>query len=213
MAHPISNPPLAVVKTLLFVLALIPCARTLLTVIQGQAIDPVAFMTHATGDWTLIFLMLTLAITPLRRLGAPGWIVRLRRMLGLFAFFYGCLHFAIYLVLDQFFNPAAIAHDVVKRPFITAGFTALLLMTPLAITSTDGWIRRLKRHWARLHRLVYAVALLGVVHYWWLVKRDLRQPILFAAILAVLLGLRLIWAVHRRWQAKKPCPSRHGLVN
>ncbi|TDR80747.1 sulfite oxidase heme-binding subunit YedZ [Paludibacterium purpuratum] len=200
---PPPQPALSRIKALLFVLALIPFVRTILIVLSGDAIDPVAFMTHATGDWILIFLMLTLAVTPLRRLGFPSAIVRLRRMLGLFAFFYATLHFSIYLVLDKFFDPVAIAHDVVKRPFITVGFTALVMMTPLAITSTDGWMRRLKRNWGRLHRAIYAVAIFGVLHYWWLVKRDLRQPILFAAILAVLLGLRLFWSFRQRYQVRQ----------
>ena len=186
-----STRPLAAIKLTLFFSALLPVAYTAWHILNGDAIDPVAFMTHVSGSWTLVFLLLTLAITPLRRLGFPNLLIRLRRMLGLYAYFYGALHFAIYLCLDKGFALGAIAHDIVKRPFITVGFAALLLMTPLALTSTDGWMRRLKRNWGRLHRLIYPVALLGVVHYWWLVKRDHHQPLIYALVLAILLGLRL----------------------
>ncbi|BEV73134.1 MULTISPECIES: sulfite oxidase heme-binding subunit YedZ [unclassified Paludibacterium] len=194
--------PIPLLKGLLFVLALLPLLAGIWQVGLGDPVDPVAFMTHASGDWALRMLLLTLAITPLRRLGAPGGLLRFRRMLGLFAFFYAMLHFSVYLVFDKFFDVQAIAGDIYKRPFITVGFAALVLMLPLAITSTDGWIRRLKRRWGMLHRLVYAVAILGVTHYWWLVKRDIRLPLMYAAILAGLLGLRVLWSASRRWQGK-----------
>ncbi|MBI3143726.1 MAG: sulfoxide reductase heme-binding subunit YedZ [Pseudogulbenkiania sp.] len=188
---------LALAKVLVFVAGLLPLARTAWIVVNGEAVNPIEFITRSTGTWTLVWLLTTLAITPLRRL--TGWNVlqRFRRLLGLFAFFYATLHFTTYLWLDQFFDWHAIVKDIAKRPFITVGFTALLLMTPLAVTSTDGWLRRLKRNWGRLHRLVYPVAVLGVTHYWWLVKKDIRQPLIYAAVLAVLLGLRGYW----RWRA------------
>lgn len=195
------DPALRTLRQLLFALALLPGVHSAWQILSGISIDPVADMTHASGDWTLIFLLASLSITPLRRLGLPGRIVRLRRMLGLFAYFYATLHFAIYLALDRQFAPAAIAHDLIKRPFITAGFLAFALLTPLAITSTDAWQRRLKRNWGRLHRLVYPAAIVAVVHYYWLVKRDVRQPLLYAALLALLLGWRTVaWLRARRAQ-------------
>ena len=160
---------------------------------HGLGANPIETITHETGTWTLRFLVITLAVTPVRRL--TGWndIIRFRRMLGLFAFFYGTLHLLTYVWLDQFFDWSSIVKDVAKRPFITAGATAFLLMVPLAATSTAGMIRRLGgRTWRRLHRLVYVSAALGVVHYWWLVKADIRRPRAYAVTLAVLLGARLL---------------------
>lgn len=190
---------LAALKTVVFLLALVPLARASWIVYVGDAVNPVEFITRSTGTWTLSFLLITLCATPLRRLGGWSWPLRLRRMLGLYAFFYGSLHLATYLWLDQMFDWSGIVHDIAKRPFVTVGFAAMLLMTPLAITSTQGWMRRLKRRWGQLHKLVYPVALLGVLHYWWLVKRDLTQPALFALALALLLGMRLMhWRQNRR---------------
>lgn len=154
--------------------------------------NPISDITKETGTWTLRFLMVTLAVTPVRRW--TGWndAIKFRRMLGLFAFFYGTLHFLTYLWLDQFFDVAAIVKDVYKRPFITAGFSAFVLMVPLAVTSTAGMIRRIGgRAWRRLHRLIYLSAIVGVVHYWWLVKADIRRPRNYALVVAVLLGARL----------------------
>lgn len=164
--------------------------------------NPISTITLETGTWTLRFLVITLAVTPVRRL--TGWndIIRFRRMLGLFAFFYGSLHLLTYVWLDQFFDWHSIVKDVAKRPFITAGATAFLLMVPLAATSTAGMIRRLGgRAWRRLHRLVYVSAALGVLHYWWLVKADIRRPRAYAVVLAVLLGSRLL--VYLRSQAPR----------
>ena len=190
------NPSAATVgriKALLFVLCLLPLAASLWQALSGQAVNPVETLTRDSGSWALNLLLAGLAITPLRRLGAPGWLLRLRRMLGLYAFFYASVHLLIYLWLDQLFDWAAIVHDIIKRPFITVGMAAFALLLPLAITSTDGWLRRLKRRWGQLHRLVYPLALLAVPHYLWLVKRDLTEPLLYAAVLALLLGLRLWW--------------------
>jgi sulfoxide reductase heme-binding subunit YedZ len=160
--------------------------------------NPIETITRSTGVWTLRFLVITLAVTPLRWLTGWNEVVRFRRMLGLFAFFYGSLHLLTYLWLDQFFGWGAIAKDVVKRPFITAGFSAYVLLVPLAITSTAGMIRRLGgRAWRRLHRLAYVAAALGVVHYWWLVKLDTRPPRNYGIVLAVLLSVRL-WTWFRR---------------
>ncbi|NWK78111.1 sulfite oxidase heme-binding subunit YedZ [Aquitalea sp. LB_tupeE] len=185
-------------KIAVFLLSLLPLARAAWIVLSGDAVNPVEFITRSTGTWTLSFLLITLAISPLRQLSGWGWPLRLRRMLGLYAFFYGCLHFTTYVWLDQFFDWPGMLHDIAKRPFITIGFAAMLLMTPLAITSTQGWMKRLKRNWGKLHRLVYPVALLGVLHYWWLVKKDLTQPMLYASVLAVLLGWRLVRRLRQR---------------
>ncbi|WP_093034705.1 sulfite oxidase heme-binding subunit YedZ [Thiocapsa roseopersicina] len=182
-------------KPLVFLLCLVP-----LGVLIGRGAsgalgpNPVEAITHFTGDWTLRLLLVTLAVTPLRRLTGQAWLVRFRRMLGLFAFFYAVLHFTTYLWLDRFFDLGTIAEDVLKRPYITIGFAAFVLMVPLAITSTQGWIRRLGRRWKTLHRAVYAIGVLGVLHYLWLVKADLLEPAIYAIILAVLLGLRVPWA-------------------
>jgi methionine sulfoxide reductase heme-binding subunit len=154
--------------------------------------NPIEVITHSTGDWTLIFLMLTLSITPLRRLTGQHWLIRFRRMLGLFAFSYACLHFTTYIWLDKFFDVHEMLKDVAKRKFITVGFTAFVLLIPLAVTSTQGMIRRLGRRWTTLHRLVYVSALAGVIHYWWLVKADVRKPEYYAILLTLLLGFRLI---------------------
>ncbi len=177
---------------------------------QQLGANPVEFITHATGDWTVRFLLITLSISPLRKLTKQPNLIRFRRMLGLFAFFYGTLHFVTYLWLDKFFDLAEIAKDIAKRPFITAGFAGLALMLPLAITSTAGWVRRLGgRRWQQLHRLVYLSAAAGVVHYYWLVKSDIRLPALYGAILCALLLSRLgFWAQKTRAREYPARPSR-----
>lgn len=179
-------------KPLLFLVCLLPLARLLyLGFSGGLGANPIEFVTRSTGTWTLVGLLLTLTVTPLRRLTGRNELIRYRRMLGLFAFFYACLHFITYIWLDQFFDLGGILRDIYKRPFITVGFTAFLLLLPLAITSTHTMMRRLGRRWQQLHRLVYLVGLLGVLHYLWLVKKDLTQPLIYAGVLLVLLGLRL----------------------
>lgn len=182
-------------KPLGFLLCLVPLGFLISRGASGAlGPNPVEVITHFTGDWTLRLLLVTLAVTPLRRLTGQAWLVRFRRMLGLFAFFYAVLHFTTYLWLDRFFELGTIAEDVLKRPYITVGFAAFVLMVPLAITSTQDWIRRLGRRWKRLHRAIYAIGVLGVLHYLWLVKADLLEPAIYAIILAVLLGLRVPWA-------------------
>ena len=159
----------------------------------GLGANPIEFITHATGDWTLRFLAITLAVTPLRKLLRWPDLVRFRRMLGLFAFFYGSLHFLTYIWLDKFFDWADVLKDVEKRPFITAGFTAFVLLVPLAVTSTAGWIRWLGgKQWRRLHSLVYVSATAGVVHYYWLVKSDITLPAFYGAVIALLLAYRAV---------------------
>nr|WP_093185847.1 protein-methionine-sulfoxide reductase heme-binding subunit MsrQ [Thiocapsa sp. KS1] len=181
-------------KPLVFLLCLVPFGVLIARGASGAlGPNPVEAITHFTGDWTLRLLLATLAITPLRRLTGQVWLVRYRRMLGLFAFFYAVLHVTTYLWLDRFFDLGTIAEDVLKRPYITVGFAAFVLMVPLAITSTQGWIRRLGRRWKTLHRAVYAIGVLGVLHYLWLVKADLLQPVIYGVILAVLLGMRVPW--------------------
>jgi len=180
-------------KPLVFALCLLPALLLVWWAFAGGlGANPIEAITHHTGDWTLRFLLITLAVTPVRRL--TGWnpVIRFRRMLGLFAFFYAALHLLTYVWLDQFFSWPAIVKDVVKRPFITVGFTAFVVLVPLAATSTAGMIRRLGgRAWRRLHRLIYLAAVAGVVHYWWLVKADIRRPMRYGLVLAVLLSLRL----------------------
>ncbi|MBS0364801.1 MAG: sulfoxide reductase heme-binding subunit YedZ [Proteobacteria bacterium] len=153
--------------------------------------DPVKELEHECGKTALNFLMLTLAVTPLRQLLRRPQLLRLRRMLGLFAFSYALLHFSVYVVLDLELNLRQVGADIVKRPYITIGFTALLALLPLAVTSTNAMMRRLGSRWQRLHRLVYLIAVLGVWHYWWQVKRDIREPLLYCLILGLLLGYRL----------------------
>lgn len=172
--------------------------------------NPIEYITRSTGWWTLAFLLITLLVTPLRRLSGWNWLLRLRRMLGLYAFFYASLHFTTYLWLDQFFDPAAIVKDVIKRPFITIGFAAFVLLLPLAATSTNAMVRRLgARRWQLLHRLVYVIAACGVIHFWWLVKKDITEPLVFAALLGVLLGARLVFRL-RRWRAARSAATAAG---
>jgi sulfoxide reductase heme-binding subunit YedZ len=160
---------------------------------QELGANPIEYITHRTGDWTIRFLLITLCVTPFRKLLNQPKLARFRRMLGLFAFFYGVLHLTTWVWLDKFFDVHEMWRDVVKRRFITAGMTGFALMIPLAITSTSGWVRRLGfERWQLLHRLVYCSALAGVIHYYWLVKSDVRLPLLYAAILAVLLIYRLL---------------------
>lgn len=183
-------------KPLVFIISLLPLVWLCGLAWQNQlGVNPVETITHHTGDWSLRFLLLTLAITPLRRLTGWNRLQAFRRMLGLFAFFYVCLHLATYLIFDQFFDWRGMVEDVAKRPYITVGFAGFLLLIPLAVTSTNAMIKRLGRNWQRLHRLIYPIGILGVLHYWWLVKADITEPLMYAALLTVLLGYRL-W----RWR-------------
>jgi sulfoxide reductase heme-binding subunit YedZ len=186
------------VKPVVFGMSLLPVAawlaRGLADFDGGFGANPVEFLTRSSGFWTLTFLCLALTVAPLRRLTGRVWLMRLRRMLGLFTFFYACLHFTTYLWFDQWFDIASIVRDIAKRPFITVGFAAFLLLIPLAATSTQAAIRRLGRRWQLLHRLVYVVAILALLHFWWhkAGKNDFAVPTVFAVIVALLLGERLV---------------------
>ena len=191
--------------------ALIPLARLGWKGYQHMlGANPIEVITHSTGDWTLIFLMLTLSITPLRKLTRQHWLIRFRRMTGLFAFFYASLHFTTYIFLDKFFDVNEMLKDIAKRKFITVGFTAFVLLIPLALTSTQGMIRRLGKRWVTLHRLIYISAIAGVIHYWWLVKADVRKPQYYAIVLLLLLGYRLLAAQRKKTatHARVPAPTR-----
>lgn len=179
-------------KVALFIAALLPVARLAwLAATDGLGANPVEFVIHSLGTWTLVSLLVTLAFTPLRLLTGIAWPLQLRRMCGLFAFFYACLHLLAYAGLDQWFDWGAISHDIVKHPYVLVGFSALLLMIPLAVTSNRFMIRQLGKRWQTLHRLVYLIAILGVTHFWWLVKKDIREPLIYASVLLVLLAIRV----------------------
>jgi len=184
-----------ILKALVFLLCLVPLAKLALEIfgVAGMSLgaNPIEELIHRLGIWGLNFLLITLAVTPLRRLMGKGWLLRFRRMLGLFAFFYVLMHFLTYAGLDQRFDLSVIFEDIAERPFITVGFTAFLLLIPLAATSTNAMMKRLGRRWQKLHRLVYVIAILGVVHFYWQVKLDTLEALVYAAILAVLLGYRL----------------------
>ena len=193
-----SRRSLVLLKTMVWALCLSPVSLLAWKTFRSDlGANPLSEITLSTGHWTLYLLLITLAVSPLRKITGLNWLIRFRRLLGLFAFLYGCLHLMTYLWFDKFFDIHEIVKDVYKRPFITAGFTAWCLMLPLAITSTAASIRWLGgKRWQTLHRLIYASAIAGVVHYWWLVKRDLSDPELMAGILALLLGFRIVDRIH-----------------
>jgi sulfoxide reductase heme-binding subunit YedZ len=212
---PAALPPrvFAAVRATLFVLALVPLAELVrLGASDGLGANPVEFLLRWLGTWTLVALLATLTITPLRWLTGWAWLIRLRRMLGLYAFFYGTLHVTSYVWIDHFFNWVDIVDDITKRPYLTFGFMAYLLMIPLAVTSTNAMVRRLGgRNWQRLHRIVYLVAVLGVLHYWYhkLAKNDLETPTIYALVLGALLGARLLRWMGRRREIVAAPPRKH----
>jgi len=190
-------------KCVLFIVCLIPAAVLGWNFYHDQlGANPFEVLTRESGKWTLRFLLLTLLMTPLRGMLHRPWPLQLRRMLGLYSFFYACLHLLTYLWFDQFFDWQEIANDILKRPFITAGITAWLLLLPLALTSTNGMMRRLGRRWKRLHRSIYLIAILGVLHFIWQVQADLREPLIYAGLLAILLGYRVA-----KWFQKREVAS------
>ncbi|MYM37279.1 sulfoxide reductase heme-binding subunit YedZ [Duganella sp. FT94W] len=196
----LTNRQVSWLKGVVFAAALIPLLRMVYLTLTDQLVDPLEFITRGTGDWTLYFLSITLAVTPLRRLSGWNWLIKLRRMLGLYTFFYGLLHFITFLWFDHFFDLAEMWKDVLKRPFITVGFIAFVLLIPLAATSTNGMIKRLGgKRWQWLHRLIYVIAPLAVLHFWWMKagKHNFTEPILFGTLLGALLLLRLWWRVRK----------------
>lgn len=201
----------AAAKAAVFALALVPLAQLVAGALyfpDWLGANPAEFINRATGRWTLRFLLITLAVTPLRMLTGWHWLLKFRRMLGLFVFFYAVTHLTSYAGFDRVFQLDEILKDIAKRPFITVGFTALILLIPLAATSTNAMVRRLgAKRWLALHQLVYVISPLGVLHFWWMVKRDVTQPAIYAAILAVLLGYRVIARLRERQRAMVPRPS------
>ncbi|MGK0298139.1 MAG: sulfoxide reductase heme-binding subunit YedZ [Gammaproteobacteria bacterium] len=182
-------------KPLLFSISLVPFGSVIYNGFTGNlTANPIEYITHFTGDWTIYFLLITLSITPLRNLTRKNSLTRYRRMIGLFAFFYGCLHFLTYFAVDQFFDFSAILEDIIERPYITVGFTAFVLLIPLTITSTKKMVARLGSKWRTLHSSIYLITGLGILHYYWLVKSDVRIPLLLATIYILLMSLRLKWA-------------------
>ncbi len=202
---------MAGLRVAVFAAALLPLLRlVVLGYADRMGANPVEFVTRSTGTWTLVMLCLTLSVTPLRRLLGWPWLLRLRRMLGLYAFFYATLHFTTWVWLDQWFEPWSMVMDIVERPFITVGFTAFVLMLPLAATSTKAMMRRLGSRWQELHRLVYAIAVLAVLHFWWhkAGKNDFAEPMVYAVVVALLLGLRVAWHLARRVPASVSARQR-----
>jgi methionine sulfoxide reductase heme-binding subunit len=190
-------------RRLVFAAALVPAAAlTYGAFTNNLTANPIDYITDTTGVTALAFLILSLTVTPLRRLTGRNELIKLRRMLGLFAFFYACLHLSTWVILDWFFDFASMASDVIDRPFITLGMTTFLLLLPLAVTSTAGMIRRLGKRWLQLHRLVYLAAITAVVHFWWVVKADFREPRLWALALSVLLGFRAWWTLRTRLSSR-----------
>jgi sulfoxide reductase heme-binding subunit YedZ len=183
-------------KWIVFGLSLLPLLSLIALGFQDRlSANPIEFITRATGDWTLYFLCLTLAVTPLRRLTGLNALIRFRRMLGLFTFFYASLHFLTFIWFDHFFDLAEMVSDILKRPFIAMGFSAFVLLVPLALTSNDFMLRKLGRRWSVLHRLIYLIAVLALLHFWWMRagKNNFAEPLVMGAVIAVLLALRLIW--------------------
>ena len=201
-------------KPVIFLACLIPLGRLVWRGFHaGLGANPIEAITHGTGDWTLSFLLVTLSISPLRKLTRQYWLIGLRRMLGLFAFFYGTLHLMTWLWLDKFFDVHEMLADIIKRRFITAGMTAFALMIPLALTSTKWSIRKLGgKRWQVLHRLIYFSAMAGVIHYIWLVKADLRKPLEYAAVLGVLLLYRLIVWAGEKMRESSPARTKVGIT-
>ena len=203
-------------KVVVFVACLGPLFRLGFKAWTGNlGANPIEVITHSTGDWTLIFLLVTLAITPVRKLTGQLWLIRFRRMLGLFAFFYVVLHFLTYIWLDKFFDVHDMLADIAKRRFITVGFAGLLCLLPLALTSTQGWIRRLGgKRWNQLHRLIYLAAIAGVIHYWWLVKADVSRPMQYAFVLGVLLLYRVgMWVLPKVRAGNRLSPAKRPKIS
>jgi sulfoxide reductase heme-binding subunit YedZ len=192
------NPSTRQIKTAVIISCLLPLVWLAVKAgVWGLGANPIEKMIRFLGDWSLYLLLVTLSMTPLRRLFRFSWPAKVRRMLGLFCFLFVCLHVTGYVVVDQFFDWRDIRHDILKRPFITLGFACFVFLIPLAVTSTDRMQRRLRRRWRQLHYIVYPLAIGAVTHFWWMVKKDVTRPAFYAVVLAVLLGIRLYWAARR----------------
>jgi len=218
MVPPVLQPrTMARLRAALFVAALLPLSRLFyLGAAGGLGANPVEFVIRSLGTWTLVCLVVTLSITPLRLATGWAWPMRLRRMLGLFTFFYAALHLGAYLWLDQWFDLPAIWKDVLKRPYITVGFAAFVLLLPLAVTSSNGWVRRLGgRNWQRLHRLIYPIAVLAVVHFWWqkAAKNDVGEPLAYAIVIGLLLGVRLLRWTRGRYGSIDSSANNSSIVS
>ena len=199
---------IAWIKAGLFIAALIPLARLFwLGFNDDLGANPVEFVERSTGTWALVSLLVTLGMTPIRLLTGMTWQIQLRRMMGLFMYFYACLHFTTYIWLDHWFFWGEIVKDIVKHPYVLVGFSAFVLATPLAITSNRAMMLRLGQNWKKLHMLVYPIAILAVLHFWWLVKKDIREPLMYALALALLLGIRLYYKKFGNSRARKPMPE------
>lgn len=192
-------------------MALLPLLRLLwLAFTDDLGSNPVEFVIRSLGTWTLVFLLVTLAVTPLRLIFGIKWLLQLRRMLGLFAFFYVCLHLLAYAGLDQWFDWQAITHDIAKHPYVLVGFAAFVLLVPLAATSNQAMVRKLRQRWQTLHKLVYLIAILGVTHYWWLVKKDVTEPVIYAFVLLLLLAVRVFYRYPSFWRLALPVMQKQG---
>lgn len=206
----LSHSGLVKVKLVVWLLCLAPLTRLVVGAFTNNlGTNPIELITRSTGTWTLVFLCCGLAVTPLRVLSGWTWLAKLRRLLGLFAFFYAVLHLTTWVWFDQWFDLGDMVKDIYKRPFITVGFLAVVLLVPLALTSNLAMMKRLGRHWTRLHKLVYLIAPLGVLHYFWLVKLDVTQPLIYAAVVAALLGWR-VWRARKARHAAKLQAAQHA---
>jgi sulfoxide reductase heme-binding subunit YedZ len=188
-----------VIKILAFIAALVPLLRLIwLAIHDGLGANPIQFIEHSTGTWALVMLLITLSVTPVRLIMGAHWLIQLRGMAGLWMFFYACLHLSAYLWLDFYFDWQEITLDIAKHPYVLAGVAAFLMTVPLAATSSKWAMRRLKRRWKQLHRLVYLIAVVAVLHFWWLVKKDITEPLIYAGVLTLLLGIRIFFMQYRK---------------
>lgn len=194
---------LKLIKNAVFLLALLPLVRLIILAVQDDlSANPIEFIERSTGTWALVYLLITLSVTPMKQLWNIAWVIALRRMLGLWMFFYACLHIVTYVWLDYSFSWVDISKDIIKHPFVLVGFAAFVLTVPLAVTSNNAMINKLKSKWKKLHQLVYVIAILGVIHFWWLVKKDITEPALYAFALTLLLSFRInaVWMARKKTQ-------------
>jgi len=200
---------ITLIKVAIWIFALLPLARLIwLGIHDDLSANPVEFVERSTGTWALVFLLITLSMTPIRLLTGQIWQIQLRRMLGLWMFFYACLHITTYVWLDYSFLWSDIVKDIIKHPYVIVGFSAFLLTIPLAVTSNSFMIKRLKKNWKKLHQLIYVIAILAILHFWWLVKKDVTEPFYYAAVLIILFGIRLYYQYSsKKVVNNKPLPN------